>query len=100
MCIRDSNEEMAHHTSVSDEEITAQIVDYSVDYPQSTGKTLGMTTYAALKSGTIVLNGREIQTVPLSSFVKAREIAAILKDRIVNGKFFLTEPQVLIPSKK
>ncbi|MBN1573967.1 MAG: homocysteine biosynthesis protein [Deltaproteobacteria bacterium] len=94
------NEEMAYHTSVSDEEITAQIVDYSVDYPQGTGKTLGTTTYAALKSGTIVLNGKEIQTVPLSSFVKAREIADILKDWIVKGNFYLTEPQVLIPSKK
>jgi uncharacterized protein (DUF39 family) len=94
------NEGMAYHTSVSDEEITAQIVDYGTDYPQGTGKTLGMTTYAALKSGTIVLNGKEVQTVPLSSFVKAREIAETLKDWIVKGKFFLTEPQVLIPSKK
>jgi L-aspartate semialdehyde sulfurtransferase len=94
------NEEMAHHTSIADEEIIAQIVDYSEDYPQATGKVLGTTNYAALKSGTIILDGKEIQTVPLSSFVKAREIAELLKGWIEKGDFLLTEPQVLLPSEK
>jgi uncharacterized protein (DUF39 family) len=93
------NEEMAYHTSITDDEIQAPIVDYSVDYPQMTGQILGYTTYGALKTGTITFEGKEIQTVPLSSRVRAQEIAKVLRDWISEGKFTLTEPQVLLPSK-
>jgi uncharacterized protein (DUF39 family) len=93
------NEEMAYHTSVSDGEIQAPIVDYSHDYPQTTGNILGYTTYGSLKSGTITVDGKEIQAVPLSSRVMAREIADTLKKWIEEKKFTLTEPQFLIPSK-
>lgn len=92
-------EEMAYHTSISDDEIEAPIVDYSEDYPQATGKIIDWTNYGALNSGTITLGGKEIQTVPLSSRVRAREIAAKLKDWISKGDFLLTEPQVKIPSE-
>ncbi len=93
------NEEMAFHTSVADEEIEAPIVDYAVDYPQMTGRILGYTTYAALRSGTITFEGKEIQTVPLSSRIRAQEIARTLKEWIEKGSFTLTEPQVPIPAK-
>ncbi len=92
------NEEIARHTAVSDEEIFAPIVDYGNDYPNGIKKNYGFVSYAQLKSGKIHFNGREIPTVPLSSVVKAREIAQILKQWIAKGKFTLGEPQFTLPS--
>ena len=43
-------------------------------------------------------NGQEIPTVPLSSYVRALEIADILKGWIERGEFLLTEPQVMLPT--
>lgn len=92
------NEDMAFYTGVSDDRIFTQIVDYGQDYPNGINRSLGTVSYAQLRSGTITLNGESVQTVPLSSLVKAREIAGILKDWIANGKFFLGEPQFTLPS--
>jgi len=92
------NEEIALHTAVSDDEIYAQIVDYGADYPNGIKKNYGFVSYAQLKSGTINFNGKEVQTVPLSSVAKAREIAEILKKWISKEKFTLGEPQFTLPS--
>jgi uncharacterized protein (DUF39 family) len=92
------NEDMAGYTGVSDEDLFTQVVDYSHDYPQGTGVTLGEVSYAELRSGRIRLNGEEFATVPLSSTVRAREIASMLKDWIAKGKFLLGEPQTTLPS--
>ncbi|UCD55782.1 MAG: hypothetical protein JSV93_03075, partial [Candidatus Omnitrophota bacterium] len=51
-----------------------------------------------LRSGSIKLRGKNIPTASLSGYAKAREIAEILKDRILKGKFLLTEPVALLPS--
>jgi len=87
------NEEMAQFTSISDEEIFTQVIDYGIDYPKGKTKSLGQVSYAELKSGCITVKGKKVPTVPLSSMVRAREIAEILKRRIANGKFLLGEPQ-------
>lgn len=92
------NEEMAHFCAVSDEELFAPIVDYGSDYPAGTGKTLGQVSYAALKSGKMMLNDQEVTTVPLSSLVRAREIANLLKEWISQGQFLLGEPVEPLPS--
>ncbi|MEW5723524.1 MAG: homocysteine biosynthesis protein [Thermodesulfobacteriota bacterium] len=92
------NEEIAGHVGVSDEELFTQVVDYGVDYPKATGKTLGQVSYAELKSGTFTFNGQEVQTVPISSIKMAREIAQTLKEWIQKGQFLLGEPQMLLPS--
>jgi uncharacterized protein (DUF39 family) len=91
------NEEIAQYTAISDEEIFTQIVDYGNDYPNGISRSYGQVSYAELKSGVIRLNGEEIPTVPLSSVVKAREIAEILKSWISQGKFNLGEPQFTLP---
>jgi uncharacterized protein (DUF39 family) len=91
------NAQMARHTAVADEDLFTRIVDYGHDYPQGTGKTLGNVSYAELKSGSIRINGQEVQTVPLSSVVRAREIAELLKNRIARGRFLLGEPQTMLP---
>ena len=93
------NEEIANYTGISDQDIVTQIVDYGKDYPNGVSKSYGQVSYAELKSGFIKLKGQEIPTVPLSSLVKAREIADILKKKITDGKFTLGEPQFTLPSR-
>jgi uncharacterized protein (DUF39 family) len=92
------DEEMARFTGVSDAEIFTQVVDYGNDYPKGEAKSLGRVSYAELKSGVIRFNGKEVPTVPLSSYVRALEIANILKERIEKGEFLLTEPQLMLPT--
>lgn len=87
------NEELVTYTAVSDEDIFTQVVDYGHDYPNAVSKSYGQVSYAELKSGTIIIQGREVNTVPLSSMVKARKIARLLKESIQNGNFLLGEPQ-------
>lgn len=93
------NEEIAAFTAISDEDILAPVVDYGGAYPQGKAKPLAHVTYAQLRSGSIEFKGRVIPTAPLSSMVKAREIAELLKGRIRDGKFFLGEPQMYFPGR-
>ena len=92
------NEEILLYTAVKDEEILAQIVDYSEAYPQRKSGSLGEVSYAQLKSGKIAVQGKEVPTGSLSSYAKARKIASLLKDWIRKGEFLLTEPVELLPS--
>lgn len=91
------DEEVVRAAAVRDQDLVAPIVDYSADYPQGTGKVLGEVDYAQLKSGSIVLDGREIPTASLSSYSRAREIATTLKEWIVSGRFLLSQPVELLP---
>ncbi len=93
------NEEIAGYTGISNEDIVTQIIDYGNDYPNGVSNSYGQVSYAELNSGSINLNGQEIPTVPLSSLVKAREIADILKQKIARGQFILGEPQFTLPRK-
>jgi uncharacterized protein (DUF39 family) len=92
------NEEILQYTAVRDEEIWAQIVDYSESYPQCIPGSIGEVNYKQLKSGKMTVQGKEIPTSGLSSYLKAREIARILKEWIETGKFLLTNPVELLPS--
>jgi uncharacterized protein (DUF39 family) len=89
---------MAAYTAVSDEALFTNIVDYGNDYPLGISRSLGRVSYAQLKSGTIRLNGEDVPTVPLSSVVKAREIAATLKQWIQEEQFLIGEPQMTLPN--
>ncbi|MEW5737199.1 MAG: homocysteine biosynthesis protein [Thermodesulfobacteriota bacterium] len=91
------NEEMARYTGVSDADIRTQVIDYGYEYPTGEAKPLAYVTYEELKSGQISLNGQSIPTVPLSSTVRAREIAQTLKKWIQDGSFTLTVPQLPLP---
>jgi uncharacterized protein (DUF39 family) len=91
------NEEIAQYTAISDEEIFTQIIDYGNDYPKGVSKSHGQVSYAELKSGSIKFNGQEVATVPLSSVVRAGEIADILKKKISKGQFMIGEPQFTLP---
>ncbi|HED01201.1 MAG TPA: hypothetical protein ENN18_12655 [Proteobacteria bacterium] len=91
------NEEIANYTGVSDEEIFTQVVDYGYDYPNGVPKAHGEVSYAQLKSGSIVVKGKEVPAAPLSSYPRAKEIAETLKRWIAEEKFLLGEPQSPIP---
>ena len=93
------NEEIAAYTGVSDEEIFTQVVDYGYDYPHGIARNYGKVSYAQLKSGRIEVNGKEVSTAPLSSVVRAREIAETLKKWILDKKFVLEKPVTQMPSK-
>ena len=91
------SEEILRYTTVTDEDIMAPVVDYSEAYPQFKPDVLGEVSYAQLKSGSITIQDKEIPTASLSSYPKAVEIATVLKDWILNGKFFSTEPVAPLP---
>jgi len=91
------NEEICAHTAVRDEEIYAQVVDYSSDYPQAVSRSLGEVNYAQLKSGKISVNSKEVPTGALSSYSRAKEIAEELKSWIKKGEFVLSEPVSGLP---
>jgi len=91
------DEEMAAFTGVSDADIVAPVTDYSRNYGLNEGAPLRRVSYAELKSGSIELEGRTVPTTPLSSYVRAREIAGELKSWVQSGKFLLTEPVQAFP---
>jgi len=91
-------EQMARYAGISDDDVFTQIIDYGNDYPKGESTSLGQVSYAELKSGLIRFNGQDVSTVPVSSYVKALEIARILKGWIEKGEFLLTEPQEMLPT--
>lgn len=91
------DEEVVKYAAAKDEEIYAQVVDYSQDYPQLVPGSLSEVNYAQLKSGKITVQGKEIPTGNLSSYSKAREIAEELKFWIKKGDFLLSEAVVALP---
>ena len=91
------SEEILRYTVVTDDDILAPIVDYSEAYPQMKPDILGEVSYAQLKSGSITAQGKEVPTGSLSSYSRAVEIANILKEWILSGKFVLTEPVAPLP---
>lgn len=94
------NEEIIKCAATSDEDIYTQIVDYSRAYPQCIPGSLGEINYSQLKSGKIIVQGKEVPTGSLSSYSKAVEIAEELKSWIKKGNFTLTEPVTGLPDAK
>jgi len=91
------SEEILRYTTVTDAEIFSAIVDYSSAYPNLRPDILGEISYAQLKSGKIKLQDKEVPTASLSSYPRAVEIANMLKEWILSGKFLLTEPVAPLP---
>jgi len=91
------DEKVLECAAASDEDIVAQVVDYSQDYPQGVSRSLAQVTYAQLKSGSITVQGKEVPTGALSSYSRAKEIAEELKSWISQGTFTLTVPVAALP---
>ncbi|MFH1655702.1 MAG: homocysteine biosynthesis protein [Candidatus Omnitrophota bacterium] len=92
------NEEICKYTTVRDEDIYAQVVDYSDAYPNCKPGSLGEVNYKQLKTGSIKVKNKDVATGALSSYSKAREIAQELKSWIKKGKFELAEQVAPLPS--
>lgn len=84
------DEEMLIQTTVKDKDIFSNIYDYSV--PSRSKPVLRSVSYEELRSGFVELNGKKVPTAPMSSLKKAREIAQLLKQKIKNGEFLVSQP--------
>lgn len=91
------DEEMLRQAAVSNREIQATVIDYSV--PKRSRPNFGLVSYADLRSGSIMINNKKIPTAPLSSLYHARQIAGILKEWIESGQFTLSEPVQRLPNE-
>ncbi len=94
------DEDMALATSISDKDILAPVIDYSEDYPNNEGQPLGYVSYAELRTGTIEVRGKRIQTASQSSYPKARQIAQCLKTWISDGRFEVGKPTERLPGQE
>jgi len=94
------NEQVLKNAAVQDKDIYTQVVDYSSDYPQRIASSLGEVNYEQLKSGKIIVKGKEVPTGNLSSYSKALEISEELKSWIKKGDFILSEPVAPLPGKE
>lgn len=84
------DEEMLIQTAVKDKDIFTNIYDYSV--PSRSRPIIRTVSYEELRNGFVELNGRKVHTAPMSSLKKAREIAELLKQQIINGEFLVSQP--------
>jgi len=89
------NEGLAKKTSIRDEEIFTNVVDYGV--PRRDRPKLKKVSYEELKSGAITVDDKRIKVSSLSSLKTARKVAGTLKEWIANGEFFLTAPVERLP---
>ncbi|MCX6650685.1 MAG: homocysteine biosynthesis protein [Methanomassiliicoccales archaeon] len=92
------DEEVLKATTVSDEQLFAPIIDYSVQ--SRNRRPIKHVSYAELRSGKVELFGKEVRTSSLSSYLKARQIAELLSERIEDGEFLLTEPVAQLPEDR
>ncbi|MDD1772383.1 MAG: homocysteine biosynthesis protein [Methanomassiliicoccales archaeon] len=92
------DEQVMKDASISDSQIFAPVLDYAVR--SRSRKPVRTINYEELRSGTIDINGKEVRTSSLSSYRKARKIAATLKSWIEEGKFSLTRPVATFPAEQ
>ncbi len=88
-------EEVVAYCAVQDKDIVAPVVDFSI--PRRVRPTFGLVSYAQLKKGRILIEGKSVRTAPLASISRSRQVAEELKEWIELGQFLLTEPVAPIP---
>lgn len=89
------NEQIARNTAVRDRDIQTSIVDYGVQ--RRDRPVIKVVSYEDLKSGSIEINGKEVNASSLSSYYMAREVANTLKESIQLGEFLLTQSVAPLP---
>jgi uncharacterized protein (DUF39 family) len=92
------NMKVGESAALTDKEIRTKILDYGV--PSRGRPAVCDVSYAELKSGNVLINGRKRPTSPLSSFKYAKEIAEALKRWILKEAFLLSRPAELIPGRR
>ncbi|NDJ19073.1 homocysteine biosynthesis protein [Myxacorys almedinensis] len=86
------------HCSVQDQDLVAPVVDFSI--PRRVRPTFGLVSYAQLKSGKLIIDGKSVRVAPLASIYLSRQVATELKHWIEQGAFMLTEPVASIPNDR
>jgi len=89
------NEGLAKKASLRDEAIYTNVVDYGV--PRRDRPKLRRVNYEELKSGKIIINGKDIKVSCLSSLKGAKLVAKTLKSWIEDSAFFLTASVERLP---
>jgi len=89
------NEEVLLRCAVEDKDLVAPVIDFSI--PRRVRPTFGLVSYAQLKSGKIMLDGKSVRTAPLSSIYLSQQVALDLKQRIEDGEFELSEAVSPLP---
>lgn len=89
------DEDIAETLALTDADIQATVFDYGVQ--RRSRPALGRVTYAQLRSGEIEVEGRTVQTGPISSLAKARRIAEELKVWVRDRGFVLVPPLQQLP---
>jgi L-aspartate semialdehyde sulfurtransferase len=92
------NEEVVARCAVSDKDLVAPIVDFSI--PRRVRPTFGLVSYAQLKSGRITIEGKTVRVAPLASMFLSRQVAQELKQWIEAGDFTLTEAVAQLPTER
>lgn len=91
--------DMAAFTGVDDCDILLPVKDYGHDYPNGIPRVIRHVNYEELRSGEVDIDGRKVETAPLTSYSLSLEVAQTLKQWIEAGEFLLTEPVESIPSR-
>jgi uncharacterized protein (DUF39 family) len=89
---------LAESVALTDDDIHTKVLDYGV--PSRSRPAICDASYAELKSGNVLINGRKTPTSPLSSFKYAKEIAETLKRWVLKEKFLLSRPAELLPERR
>ena len=90
------NKETLTQCAVTDEELVAPVVDFSI--PRRIRPTFGLVSYAQLKSGYLMLDGQRVRSAPLASVYLSSQVALDLKQRIESGEFELTAAVAPLPT--
>ena len=77
------NERMAKKTAIRDADIVTEVIDYGIGRRER--PVLRTVTYEELKSGTIELEGKEVPTSSISSYLMAQKVAEELKSKVEHG---------------
>lgn len=89
------NERVIERCAVEDEDIVAPVVDFSI--PRRVRPSFGLVNYAQLKHGKIKIEGQTVRVASLASMYLGRQVANALKQKILEGKFTLSEPVAPLP---
>ena len=92
------DEDMAGACSITNDKIVTGLFDYA--HQRRSRPCLRDVTYEELSSGEIEVEGKAVPTSSLSSVYKARQIAEILKKRILKREFEVTEPVQKLPTDR
>lgn len=89
------SEQTIAYCAVLDKDLVAPIVDFSI--PRRVRPTFGLVSYAQLKSGKVVIDGKSVRVAPLASLYLSRQVAIELQAEIMAGKFLLSESVARLP---